>query len=390
MSSRLRVMVEGWRFLNHSYAVANRHYLEHLLKDRRLEVFQREMPYFRPEWQAVPAAMFPPSLQAALALPQASALERVDWTVRFDFPHRLSPPREGKVLVFMTSEYSRLNLENIAPGMSLWEAAQDDRVYILTCSLWSAKSIAASGFPAHKIWVVPLGVEASSFSPTSVSQKQDIRARLGIGADERVVLNVGAGTFNKGLDLVLRAFAEQASAWGQPWRKHRLVIKGLDTIYGNAISNIAKLADVQGPLSALLERQALLYIGADLSDAQMDELYRLADTYLTPYRAEGFNIPALEAAARGLQVIATEGGSTDDFLHCFDHAQGLASSPGALPHGAAYLEPNYAQLVSKLQASAYAPWQGVSTDQSEQRFRFSWNAVSHQLSQRLLGFPHHG
>jgi len=124
MSSRLRVMVEGWRFLNHSYAVSNRHYLEHLLKDRRLRVFHREMPYYRADWRAVPAVYFPPSLQAALALADAPALEPVDWTLRFDFPHRLSPPRQGKLLVFMTSEYSRLNLENIAPGMSLYKRVQ--------------------------------------------------------------------------------------------------------------------------------------------------------------------------------------------------------------------------------------------------------------------------
>ena len=46
----------------------------------------------------------------------------------------------------------------------------------------------------------------------------------------------------------------------------------------------------------------------------MAEVYQAADAYVTPYRAEGFNIPALEAAACGLLVVASAGGPTDEFL----------------------------------------------------------------------------
>jgi glycosyltransferase involved in cell wall biosynthesis len=384
MRKRLRVVVEGWRFLNHSYAVSNRHYLQWLLNDPRLEVYHREMPYFRPEWQAVPSYVFPSHLSPALELGTPPSGFEPDWTLRFDFPHRLSPPQHGRLLVFMTSEYTRLNLENIAPGLSLDQAARDDRVHLLTCSLWSARSITASGFPAEKIWLVPLGVEQSSFEPTEAPRKAAIRARLGIGDDEHVILNVGAGTFNKGLDLVIQAFARQAAF--KP--RQRLIIKGLDAIYGNAISNIARLSDVQAAVAELIAKGQVLYIGSDLSDAQMDELYRLADTYVTPYRAEGFNIPALEAAARGLQVIATEGGSTDDFLHCFPNATGVDASPNALAHGIGFLEPDRAGLESAILAASEIRLASQST--SEQALRFSWGAVSHQLSQRLLGHPFHG
>jgi glycosyltransferase involved in cell wall biosynthesis len=41
----------------------------------------------------------------------------------------------------------------------------------------------------------------------------------------------------------------------------------------------------------------------------------LADAYVTPYRAEGFNLPALESQTCGTPVIATSGGATDDFLY---------------------------------------------------------------------------
>ena len=57
----------------------------------------------------------------------------------------------------------------------------------------------------------------------------------------------------------------------------------------------------------------LIYTGGQLSFARIAEFYQAADAYVSPYLAEGFNLPVLEAAACGLPVICTEGGPTDDF-----------------------------------------------------------------------------
>ena len=46
----------------------------------------------------------------------------------------------------------------------------------------------------------------------------------------------------------------------------------------------------------------------------MSLLYQAADAYVSPYRAEGFNMPVLEAAACGVPIICTRGGPTDDFV----------------------------------------------------------------------------
>jgi glycosyltransferase involved in cell wall biosynthesis len=42
-------------------------------------------------------------------------------------------------------------------------------------------------------------------------------------------------------------------------------------------------------------------------------LHQIADAYVAPYLAEGFNMPVLEAAACGLPILCTRGGPTDDF-----------------------------------------------------------------------------
>lgn len=50
------------------------------------------------------------------------------------------------------------------------------------------------------------------------------------------------------------------------------------------------------------------------SGDQMRDLFAASDAYLAPYSAEGFNLPALEAAAVGTPVIVTQGGPTDEYL----------------------------------------------------------------------------
>ena len=50
-----------------------------------------------------------------------------------------------------------------------------------------------------------------------------------------------------------------------------------------------------------------------LSIDQLRSLYNVADFYVSPYRAEGFNLPVIEAMACGTPAIVTDGGSTDDF-----------------------------------------------------------------------------
>ena len=48
----------------------------------------------------------------------------------------------------------------------------------------------------------------------------------------------------------------------------------------------------------------MIYTGGTYSCDKMADLYRAADVYAAPYRAEGFNLPVLEAAACGVPVSA--------------------------------------------------------------------------------------
>jgi len=107
----LRVQVEGWRFINHSYAVVNRNHLRWMLQDPRLEVSHREMPLYSANWSNKPANDFSPHFEEALKLSESDKPESLDWVFRIDFPYRLEKPAKGKLLVFATNEYQIIENE---------------------------------------------------------------------------------------------------------------------------------------------------------------------------------------------------------------------------------------------------------------------------------------
>ena len=51
-----------------------------------------------------------------------------------------------------------------------------------------------------------------------------------------------------------------------------------------------------------------MHVSESLSFTGVRRLYHAADVLVSPYKAEGFNLPVLEAAASGLTVIVTLGG----------------------------------------------------------------------------------
>ena len=58
----------------------------------------------------------------------------------------------------------------------------------------------------------------------------------------------------------------------------------------------------------------IIYLEKTISFKALNNLYNCADYYLSPYLAEGFNIPVLESLAANCKVIVSAKGSTSDFI----------------------------------------------------------------------------
>ena len=105
---------------------------------------------------------------------------------------------------------------------------------------------------------------------------------------------------------------------------------------------------------------------------------------MAPYRAEGFNIPVLEALSAGVPVIATGGGATDDFCPA-DYCLKIDAVPMTTAHGH-HLEPNVDTIVEHMQRmtdEAPSFRAAAVAGRAEIWARYSWQSVSRRLGDLL-------
>jgi len=91
----------------------------------------------------------------------------------------------------------------------------------------------------------------------------------------------------------------------------------------------------------------IIVISKNLTLKELSELYGSCDVYVSSYRAEGFNMPPLEAAACGIPVILTSGGSTDDYYDP-SFILKIEGTKKTSNDGKNYIEPDLESLISNM------------------------------------------
>ncbi len=306
------MLIEGWRGISHSFGLVNQAQVLELMKIDGLELFHRDLPYAFDHWSRdrMPAGL-PPEDQARLdALPLPPDESAVDCVYRIGAPTRSPAPDDRrKTLTFMTTELG-LTGQSFAGGRAdPGPFTRGDRS-VVTTSTWAKARLVDWGLPDDRVAIVPHGVDTAAFHPLSPAERDANRAALGFGPDETVFLNVGLPVWNKGVDLLVLAFATLRSQG----RKVRLVLKDQANVYGrSARALVGELAAKHPAVAREDTLGAISVLAGGLSRAELRVLYGVADCYVSPYRAEGFNLPVLEAIGCGTPVIVTRGGATDDF-----------------------------------------------------------------------------
>jgi len=269
----------------HSLAAVNRAVCAELVA-RGQEVALIRSPSYTPAGSQV-------SLAPELAERMGRSL-RADVSVRHRWPPDFSPPAgEGAFVLMQPWEFGRLPCHWIEPVLQ-----NVDEVWAYSRSV--ERAYLASGIPAERVKVVPLGVDPDRFrpglEPWPLATKQPVK-----------LLFVGGTIARKGLDVLLNAYRRAFSRADGVC----LVVKefGAGTFYrdqtaGNAVARFR--ADPEAP--------EIEYLTEDLSEAELPRLYAACDTLVHSYRGEGFSLPVLEAMACGLPVVVTAGGPTDEFV----------------------------------------------------------------------------
>jgi glycosyltransferase involved in cell wall biosynthesis len=376
-----RLLVQGWRFIHHSYAIVAQAHCVSLLRRGDVELRFQDLPFAAPGWQPSRGILEPDDERALSALREADAAFAPEATLRFarDF----TPPPTGRVFVFDTPEFGVLRPEVMQALRALGGGDAAGRVHLLVPSRCVAEAYLRFGIAPARVHVVPHGVDPRVMHPDPARR---VEARRALGVDAGFVfLSVGAMTGNKGIDLLLRAFAQVAGAHPEA----RLVLKGADDLY-------ASRARVQRMLDALkrAEREAvaprLTYLGDRRSAREMADLLRAADVYVAPYLAEGFNLPVLEAAACGVPAICTAGGATDDFV-APSFAWRIRSRPDRVHTDMGFvgevLQPDVEHLIELLREAARDPdavrRMGAAGAEHVAR-EFTWDRVTERLVKEIF------
>jgi glycosyltransferase involved in cell wall biosynthesis len=298
------------------------------------------------------------------------------------FACNFSPPPSGRKFVFHTPEFGVLR-GAVTRGFA---SASDvhESVHVLTPSRWAAMAYRRFGFGEERIHVVPHGIEPRLFRPDPVTRDATRRA-LGVH-DRFVFLHVGGMTGNKGIDVLLQAFASVV----QTTSDAVLVLKGFDDLYASA-RLLRRALDALSPSARAAVSERLHYLGERQSARWMAELMRSADCYVTPYLAEGFNLPVLEALACGVPVICTGGGPTDEFTESEfawrirSRSVGIRVYAGQIGEG---LQPDREHLVELMRRAArerdrlrVAGARAVEYVAA----RFTWDRVTDRLVREIFG-----
>lgn len=378
-----QILIEGWRGINHSYAMVNQYQLAELAQLPNIALSHRDLPFASAGWSTTQNNPgFPDSFCALFnnVLPASTA--RYDCVYRIAWPYVQTATQADRVLTFMTSEYG-VNPGSFVEGRSPVESFCSGRDLVIVPSNWSRAHFLEYGFPESGVVVVPHGVHPDFFKPLAAQERTYIRANMGIGADEFVFLNVGAMSWNKGLDVLLKAFCQIRKRHANA----RLVLKDDRQLYGIGVQEVVNdlLADKTVPLDSEV-LGSIKVLSATLTMDIMRNLYAVADTYVSAYRAEGFNLPVIEAMACGTPVIVTAGGPTDDFCPL-----GMSSKIASvkvpnelrgIPTRGFHLEPNVESLVERmsLALSKQEAATGKEAARNALLEQYSWAACTQELA----------
>ena len=375
----MRLLIEGWRGTNQSHALVNQFQALALLRRNDVTLFHRDFP-LPPNFdgQRNNAGLSPEDTARIAAIPDC-ADEMIDAVYRILPPYHGATDDTRRTVTFMVTELG-VGVGSFAPGTDMGFFTRDENL-IVTPTIWSAQRLLEAGFDADRVRIVPHGVDPNLFFPFPPDHRAEVRARFGIPPEETVLLNIGGPFWNKGADLLLEAFA-LLRARG---RRVRLILKDQSNVYGLSISSMIASVGARRPELVSAETLAAIsVISSPLEFSQVRELFAMADAYVSPYRAEGFNLPVLEAVACGVPVIVSSGGATDDFcpeplairLPC--HAGVLpAEQPGFPPRQ--FVQPRLDDLVEAMDrvcgAGGVRP-EGLDLARASLLKQFSWDRAA--------------
>ena len=152
------------------------------------------------------------------------------------------------------------------------------------------------GWGVPRLIHLPLGVDTKTFHPVSLEKKQELRRKLGLPSNSKVLLYVGRFSPDKDTALLLRMWKRVEELEGGDW---------VGVMVGDG--------QMKHAAEDFVRRHPRIRIVPFLKEsAELAEWYQAADLLIHPGRWETFGLVLLEAQACALPVIAFRGGPMDE------------------------------------------------------------------------------
>lgn len=190
--------------------------------------------------------------------------------------------------------------DGLPPGWAEMCNAMDE---VWVPSHFNLETFAAAGVEAHKLAVVPYGIDAAAYSPSS-------NRRSG---GPFTFLYVCEFNWRKGLDLLLEAFINEFEP-GEARLVMRVYSNGQQgvapneverVLYESVLDRIERPADRRPEVTMITEAQ---------SPSELKRLYEAADLYISTDRANGWGVPCQEAMALGIPAAAINWSGSTEFM----------------------------------------------------------------------------
>ena len=152
----------------------------------------------------------------------------------------------------------------------------------------------------ERVVTIPIGVSQAFHVAGDRERSIQLRSRLGIPQDAKVVLTVSGNLRYKNIPSILRAMDILARQ------------RGINVRFLRAGGDFSR--QEKQLIKELGLGDCVQYAGSPATDEDLAHLYRLADVFAFPSLYEGFGWPPLEAMRCGTPVVASNAGSLPEVL----------------------------------------------------------------------------
>jgi len=379
----MNILIEGWRGINHSFSLVNQWQILELLKS--CEVYFNDVPFVSNKWNSEKNYS---GLEKNLSnlinnLPNPKKDQLHDITYRISFPSNFDNKFKSKILFVFGNCETKILSKNKYINDIPEKIQHNKNFFIHTPSNWCKEGYLKAGFKNEQVIVVPHGVDKKTFYAISNEEKIKVRKEYGIEKDAFILTNIGAMTENKGVEILIAAYGILKKRIDNLI----LILKDQSNLYEiktDYLFDKIKKSNFNKIYKIINDKMMndIKIISKNLNLKELRNLYSITDCYVSPYRAEGFNLTPLEAASCGSQIVITKGGCTDDYYNpCLGYQ---IESIEKKVNDASFLEPNIDSLVNILEEKVINKSDNSKIERSNYvNKNFSWDKVVSKLKEEF-------